>query len=56
MAKRLTHIVNEVNNYDKLLGDFDITPSQVKRMFNDVDNAINSWQGTFQTIYHSTLN
>lgn len=45
MAKRLSHIVDEVNNYHKLLGDFDISHAAIKRMFNDVDNAINSWQG-----------
>ena len=45
MLARLTHIVQEVNEYHYLLKDFGPNRNDIKRMFNDVDNAINSWQG-----------
>ena len=45
MAKRLTHIVHQVTECHEILKDFDINPQDIKRMFNDVDNAIIGWQG-----------
>ncbi len=45
MMKRLTKIVSVVTNYSQLMTNFEIPKSEIRRMFTDVDNAINSWRG-----------
>eukprot|EP01083_Nonionella_stella_P196183 722045_1 len=45
MMKRLTKIVSVVMNHSPLMQQFEMPKAEIRRMFTDVDNAINSWRG-----------
>eukprot|EP01083_Nonionella_stella_P032947 90188_1 len=45
MMKRLSKIMDKANEYDPLFKHFEIKKDDIRRMFSDVDNAINSWRG-----------